>query len=147
MSETQIRDGTTVDHDRRLADQPMAVLIRRLSDQGSALMRDEIALAKAELTEEAKRAGAGAGMFGAAALFALLCLGALTAAGILALALVVAPWLAACCVAAACLAIAGIAALLGRGQVRRATPPLPQTVETMKEDVQWTRARMRQARS
>jgi hypothetical protein len=37
-------------------------------------------------------------------------------------------------------AIAGVLALAGRNRLRRATPPVPeQTIETLKEDVQWAK--------
>jgi len=36
-------------------------------------------------------------------------------------------------------AIAGVLALLGKGRVQEATPPAEQTVETIKEDVQWAK--------
>lgn len=134
-------------HDEQLAQLPMAELLRRLSDQASLLVREEVALAKAELGEKGKRAGRGAGMFGGAALFALYGVGALVAAAIVALSLAVATWLAALIVGAALLLLAGIAALAGKAQVRRATPAMPQqTVETVKEDVQWAKTRAQTAR-
>ncbi|MBB4662059.1 phage holin family protein [Conexibacter arvalis] len=130
-----------------LSQLPMAQLLRRLSDQTSLLMREEVALAKAELAEKGRRASRGAGMFGGAAVCALYGVGALVAAAILALSLAVASWLAALIVAAVLFLVAGVAALAGRRQVRRATPPLPeQTVETVKEDVQWATTRARTAR-
>lgn len=137
------RDG----HHEQLSALPMAQLLRRLSDQTSLLVREEVALAKAELSEKGRRASRGAGMFGGAAVFGLYGVGALTAAAILALSLAVASWLAALIVGVVLLALAGIAALAGKKQVERATPPMPQqTVETVKEDVRWARTRARTAR-
>lgn len=133
--------------DGPLAEQSMAVLLRRLSDQSSLLMREEIALAKAELSEKGKRVGAGAGLFGGAGLLAVFGVGALTAAAILALGLLVAGWLAALIVAVLYLLIAGVAALLGRRQVKQSGPALPeQTVATLKADVQTAKARVQEAR-
>lgn len=133
--------------DEQLAQLPMAELLRRLSDQASLLAREEVALAKAELAQKGKRASRGAGMFGGAAFFALYGVGALVAAAILALSLALASWLAAAIVGAALLIVAGIAALAGRAQVKRATPAMPQqTVETVKEDVQWAKTRAQTAR-
>ncbi|MEA2190350.1 MAG: hypothetical protein QOI73_471 [Solirubrobacteraceae bacterium] len=43
-------------------------------------------------------------------------------------------------------AIAGVLALSGRKQVQEATPPLPETVETVKEDVRWTKQRAQAGR-
>lgn len=114
-------------------------LLRRLSDDTSALVRQELALARAELEEQGKRAGAGAGMFGGATVAALLALGALTAAAIAGLDQAVALWLSALIIGAVWAAVAGVLALRGRAQMRRATPPAPQAIETVKEDVQWAK--------
>jgi MFS family permease len=117
-------------------------LTRQLSEQTTELVRKEIELAKAELQIKGKRAGIGAGMFGSAGVLALYALGALTAAAILALATAVAGWLAALIVAVVWAALAGLAALIGKSKVEQATPPLPeQAVESVKEDVEWTKAR------
>src|SRR6185437_8175597 len=67
-------------------ERPVAELLKELSEQTSALVRQEVELAKLELTEKGKRAGIGAGMFGGASLVGLYALGALTAAIILILA-------------------------------------------------------------
>ena len=86
-------------------------------------------------------------MFGGAGVFGLYALGALTACAILALATAVAPWLAALIVGAIVAAIAGVLALAGKGQVAQAAPPVPeQTIESVKEDVEWTKQRAKTAR-
>lgn len=139
--------GSNGNREEQLAELPMAALLRRLSDQTSLLVREEVALAKAELGEKARKAGRGAGMFGGAGAVALYGFGALTAAIVLALSLALASWLAALIVAVVYFAIAGIAALAGKKQVEQATPAMPeQTVETVKEDVRWTKQRARTAR-
>lgn len=125
-----------------LADRPVADLLKQLSEQSSTLVRQELELAKAELTVKGKRAGIGAGMFGGAGLFGFYAFGAVTACLILALGLAVAGWLAALIVAAVYGAVAGGLALRGKSKVAAAAPPLPeQTVESVKEDVQWTKQR------
>jgi Putative Actinobacterial Holin-X, holin superfamily III len=142
MSETSGASGTT---DRR---EPSAAdLVRQLSEQTSRLVRQEVELAKAELTVKGKRAGAGAGMFGGAGVSGLYALGALTAAAIAALALAMATWLAALIIAVLWAAIAGVLALTGRSKVQQAMPPVPKdSVDSVKEDVQWTKARAQQGR-
>jgi uncharacterized membrane protein YqjE len=128
-------------------DRALADLMRDLSQQSTELIRQEIALAKAELRQKGKAAGIGAGMFGAAGLIALFAVGALTACLILALATAMDAWLAALIVAVVYLAAAGVAALLGKGKVQEATPPAPeQAIESTKEDVQWTKHRAQAAR-
>ena len=112
-------------------------LIEGLSEQTQALARKEVELAKAEVTEKGKRLGMGAGAFGAAGIIGLFAFGALTAALVLLLATAVDAWIAALIVAAVYAAIAGIAALVGRGQVQRGTPPVPEmAIDSTKEDVE-----------
>jgi hypothetical protein len=132
---------------RATADQPVGDLVKQLSEQTSALARKEVELAKAELTEKGRAAGIGAGMFGGAGLFGLFAFGAVTAALILALAIVLDAWLAALIVAAAYGAVAGVMALVGKQRVEEATPPAPeQAIDSVKEDVQWTKQRAKAAR-
>ncbi len=129
------------------ADRPVGELLKELSEQTSTLVRQEFELARLELTQKGKRAGIGAGMFGGAGALGFYALGALTAAAILALATAMAGWLAALIVAAAYGVVAGVLALMGKTKVQQATPPVPQqATESMKEDVQWTKARARQAK-
>jgi Putative Actinobacterial Holin-X, holin superfamily III len=130
-----------------MSDRSIAELLRQLSDQTSTLVRQELDLAKAELTVKAKQAGKGAGMFGGAGIFGLYGVGALTACAILALSLAVTGWLAALIVAVVYCAIAGVLALAGKNKVQEGVPPVPErTVESVKEDVQWTKQRAQEGR-
>jgi uncharacterized membrane protein YqjE len=124
-----------------LQDQSIGDLLKRLSQETSTLVRQEMALARAELTEQGKRAGTGARMLGGAGVAGLLTLGALTATVIGVLDTAMAFWLAALIVTVVWGAIAGVLALQGRNKIKDATPPAPQTVETMKEDVRWAKTR------
>lgn len=125
----------------------VADLVRQLSEQTSRLAGLEVELAKAELTEKGKRAGIGAGMFGAAGVLGLYALGALATA-ILALSLAVTGWLAALIVAVVLGALAGLLALQGKTKVQQATPPMPeQARESVKEDVQLAKTRVQAGRS
>jgi uncharacterized membrane protein YqjE len=134
-------------HDNNLRERPTGELVKELSAQVSTLVRQELELAKVELSAKGKEAGIGAGMFGGAGLMALYGLGAVTAAAILGLATAVAGWLAAIIVAVVWFAIAGVLALLGKGRTKRAVPPMPeQTVETVKEDVRYTKEHVQEAR-
>lgn len=124
----------------QLGDQSTSELVKQLADQTTALVRQEVELAKAELSEKGKRAGIGAGMFGGAGLIGLFALGALTATFILLLDTAVDGWLAALIVTAVYGAVAGVLALMGKQKVKEATPPAPErTVETVKEDVEWVK--------
>jgi hypothetical protein len=127
-------------------DQSIAELVKDLATETSTLVRQEIELAKAEMADRAKRAGQGAGMLAGGAVAALLALGALTACLIAALDLATPTWLAALIVAVVYAAIAGVLAVTGRKQVQEATPPVPEeTIESVKEDVQWAKTRTRSA--
>src|SRR3954470_17885672 len=130
-----------------LRDESIAELVKRLAEQTNTLVKQEIELAKAELTEKGKIAGAGAGLIGAAALIGLLAAGALTAFLIALLQTAVNhTWLAALIVALIYAAIAIPLALRGRDRIREATPPAPEkTIESVKEDVEWAKTRTRSA--
>jgi MFS family permease len=129
-------------------DRPIGELVKQLSEQTSTLVRQELELARAEMTQKGKVAGIGAGMFGAAGLFGLLALGALTACFILALAEAVDGWLAALIVTAVYAAIAGVLALTGKNKIQEAGPPVPeQAKESVRRDVEWTKERAKAARN
>lgn len=128
-------------------DASTADLLRELSEQTTRLVRQEVELAKAEVSVKGKRAGIGAGMFGGAGVVGLYAVGALTTAIIAALSLAMDTWLAALIVAVVYGAIAGVLALMGKNKVQKAMPPVPQdSVESVKEDVQWTKTRVQQGR-
>ncbi|MDQ3849667.1 MAG: phage holin family protein [Actinomycetota bacterium] len=132
----------TVHQGRRseAADPSVAELLKQLSEQTSTLVRQELELAKIELESKGKKAGLGAGMFGAAGLFGLFALATLTACAVLALDTAMAGWLAALIVAVVYGAVAGGLALSGKAKVTEAVPPVPeQTVDSVKEDVKWTK--------
>ena len=135
-------------HDRNTTpDGSMGELVKELSRQTSDLVRQEVELAKVELTEKGKKAGVGAGMFGTAGVLGLFGLALLTAALVIGLAGLMEDWVAAVIVGVVYLVAAGVAALQGRDKVREAGPPVPeQTVETVKEDVQWAKNQASSAR-
>ena len=129
-------------HDRSLAD-----LASQLSNQTTELVRHEVELAKAELRVKGKRAGVGAGMFGGAGALGVYALGALAAAIVAGIAVALPVWASALIVAALYGAVAGILALRGKKKVQQATPPLPEeTVQSVKEDVRYTKQRAQEAR-
>lgn len=126
---------------------PAAELVRDLSTQVSTLVRQEMELAKVELTAKGKEAGKGAGMFGGAGLLALYGVGALVAAAIIGLASAIPDWLAAIVVAVVLFAVAGILALMGKKHTQKAVPPAPQqTISSVKEDVRFTKEHVQEAR-
>jgi hypothetical protein len=135
------------DTGQRLEDRPLPELMKTLADQTTTLVRQEIDLAKAEFSEKGKKAGQGAGMFGGAGVIGFLALAALTAAAILGLATALPDWLAALIVGLVYAGVAGVLALQGRNKVQEAGPPVPeQTVETVKEDVEWAKTQKQSVR-
>jgi len=129
-------------------ERPMGELVKELSQQTSELVRREVDLAKAELAEKGKKAGVGAGMFGAAGLIGVGAFFALTAALILLIAEAVDGWVAALIVAVIYGAIAAVVALQGKNRVQEATPPAPeQTLESVKEDVEWAKTQAKSGRT
>jgi uncharacterized membrane protein YqjE len=134
----------TADPSNELRDHSTGELLKRLSAETTTLVRQEIELMKAELAEKAKPAGIGAGMFGGAGLFGLGAFLALTAFFIALLDGAMPIWLAALIVAVVYAVIAGVLALTGKQKVKEATPVAPeQTIESVKEDVQWAKTRAR----
>jgi len=147
---TQPSAGSTAPSNGRaeqLRQRPAGELVKDLSTQVSTLVRQELELAKVELTEKGKQAGIGAGMFGGAGVLALYGVGALVTTAILALATVLDGWLAALIVAVVLFAIAGVLALMGKARAKKAGPPVPeQAVATVKEDVRYTKEHVAEAR-
>jgi hypothetical protein len=121
-----------------------AELVKQLSENVSVLIRDELKLAQLEMVRRGKQAGIGGGLLGASGLIALYGLGCLIACVIIAISGVLAAWLAALITGIALLAVAAMAALLGKGRLQRAAPPLPQeAVSSVKTDVEEIKERAR----
>ena len=131
-----------------LRDRSLGELLKQLSQETTQLVHQELELAKAELQAKGKQAGAGAGMFGGAGALGLAALGALTACFILALNAIMPAWLAALLVAVVYGIVAFVLVKQGQARMKRATPPVPtQTIETVKEDVEWAKTQMRSDRT
>jgi uncharacterized membrane protein YqjE len=122
-----------------LRERSIGELLKELSEETSTLVRKELELARAELTQQGKKAGIGAGLFGGAGVATLLMLGTLTAMVVALLATAMDTWLAALIVTVIWGIIAGVLALQGRNKIKEATPPAPQTTETLKEDARWAK--------
>ncbi|HEX4833457.1 MAG TPA: phage holin family protein [Trebonia sp.] len=130
MSETQVpRQAAVTDHST-------GELVKQLTEQVSALVRDEMKLAQLELTRKGKQTGLGIGMLGGSGVVALYGVACLLACAIIGLSHVLQAWLAALIVGGALFLIAGVAAMAGRGRMKQGTPPVPtEAVESVKTDV------------
>lgn len=114
----------------------LGALVNQLTTQIPELVRSEIRLAQAEMTEKGKRVGIGIGMFSAAGLIAFFGMATLVATAVLALALALDAWLAALIVAVVLFAIAGGVALMGKNKVDQGTPMKPErATEGVKDDI------------
>jgi uncharacterized membrane protein YqjE len=117
-------------------DPALGALVHDLTQQMSTLVRDEMRLAQAEMTQKGKAAGLGIGLFGAAGVVALYGVATLIVTIVLLLSLVMSAWLAALIVTVVLLAVAGVLALQGKSNVSKATPVQPEeAIEGVKEDI------------
>jgi uncharacterized membrane protein YqjE len=131
-----------------LRDRSLGELLKQLSEETTRLVHQELELAKAELQQKGKQAGKGAGLFGGAGALGLAGLGALTACFILALNAIMPAWLAALIVAVVYGIIAFVLVKQGQAKIKAVGPPVPeQTIETVKEDVEWAKTQMRSDRT
>ncbi len=129
--------STSTSGEHSVHDDPtLGSLVHDLTQQVPQLVRSEIRLAQAEMTEKGKRAGLGIGMFSAAGLLVFLGLCCVVTTAILALAHALPDWLSALLVGVVLFVGAGVAALVGKREVQQATPPAPeQAIEGVKEDI------------
>ena len=112
------------DAERNLREESMGALFKQLSDELSTLVRQELRLAQAEMTEKGKKAGLGLGMFGGAGVITFLALQTLTACLIALLATAMDVWIAALIIAVVYAAGAGVLAITGKKQVSEKQPHL-----------------------
>ncbi|CAA9471933.1 MAG: hypothetical protein AVDCRST_MAG65-830 [uncultured Solirubrobacteraceae bacterium] len=151
-----------------LRERSLPELVKQLTDQSTTLIKQEIDLAKAEIgetidtakaemTQKAKDAGKGAGMLGAAGVIGLLAAIAFTAFLILVLATFLPDWVAALIVTVLYAAIAAVLALRGKKQLQEIEPAPKQTIatakdaqkqsiESVKEDIEWAKTQSRSAK-
>ncbi len=139
--------STTNGDSAPLRERPIGEIAGALTRDLSLLVRQELELAKAEMAEKGKTAVPGLEMLGAAGAAALMAAGALTAFAVLVLAIFLPSWLAALLVAAALAGAAFLLAKRGKERVSNAGAPIPeQTIETVKEDLEWAKTRATSAR-
>ncbi|MEV6396818.1 phage holin family protein [Streptomyces sp. NPDC051907] len=125
-----------MDHPRPYTDETASELVKRASEQISTLMRQELRLAQAEMRQKGKRFGIGGGLFGGAGVIGFVALQALAATAIVALDLIWPLWASALTVTVVLAAVAGVLAAVGKKQVSRAVPPVPQkAIDGVKADV------------
>jgi hypothetical protein len=131
--------GSAEPHVAATDDASLGSLVATAVADTQKLLRQEVALAKAELREEAGRAGKAAGMYGGAGFAGSMVLMLLSAAAVIGLGhLIGVGWAA--LVIALIWAVAGAAMFMtGRSRMRTVSPKPEQTIETLKEDAEWAR--------
>jgi hypothetical protein len=136
MMSSSMRDGANAGPERSLGE-----LFSDMTSELSLLVRKEMELARAETKEELRKAGTAAGGFGGAEVAGYMALVLASFAAAWGLAEVMAAGWAFLIVGA----LYGIAAALlfirARDQMRQVSPVPEQTIDTLKEDVQWAKAR------
>ncbi|WP_308169603.1 phage holin family protein [Acrocarpospora catenulata] len=126
----------------------MPELVQQVSDQVSRLVKNEVRLAKTELTHKGQHAKKGAAMFGGAGLMAFFGAATLIACVVLAIALVLPAWAAALIVGVALLVLAGLLAAVGRFHVTQTGPPTPAaTMRSIRADIDAVKAGVAQGRN
>lgn len=139
--------ATRNDNENDLRERPLGEVAKKLTSDLSLLVHQELELAKAEMAEKARTAAPGLGMLGGAGVVALCAAGALTAFLVLVLSLFLPEWTAALIVGAVLAAVAYVLVRQGKERVTDAGAPVPeQTIETVKEDVEWAKTRATSAR-
>ena len=138
----------TMQNENQLRDRPLGEVAKNLTSDVSLLVRQEIELAKAEMAQKGRTAAPGIGMLGGAGIVALCAAGALTACAVLVFSIFLPEWAAALIVGAVLAAVAVALVRQGKERVADAGKPIPeQTIETVKEDVEWTKTRASSARN
>ncbi len=119
-------------------DRSLGELFGDLGAQLSALLRNEVELAKTETRQEVRRVGQAASSFAAAAVAALLTLTFLSSA----LAWLLDQWINRAVAFLTVAVIWAIVATVAFGAARRRAErvePMPETIETMKENIEWAK--------
>ncbi|MCM4079575.1 phage holin family protein [Paractinoplanes hotanensis] len=123
--------------DEEVAETSVGEMIGNISNDLSQLFRQEVELAKAELKQEAAKAGKAGGMLGGAAFAAYLAVVLLSFALVFALDAVMPAGWAALIVAVLWAVIGGVLYVIGKNKLKTVDPVPRRTVDTLKEDAQW----------
>jgi hypothetical protein len=123
------------------SDRSLGELFSEMTSDLTLLLRKELDLAKAETKEELRKAGTAAGAFGGAAFAGYMAVVLLSFAAAWGLAAVIPTGWAFLIVGVLYGIVGAVLFLGGRHRMKQVSPVPEQTVETLKEDVQWAKAR------
>lgn len=125
------------------ADRSIATLLSDLAGETILLIRQEMALFKAELHEKFSRVGQGATALGAGALMAFSGWLVLLAAAVLGLATVLPPWAAALIIGVVAVLIGVVLLLVGKNRFEGDSLMPNRTLRSLREDEAWLKERLR----
>ena len=135
-----VRDVRTVkDTPQAVEDRSLGELFGDLSRETTTLIRQEVALAKAEVSEKIPKIGRDVGFIAVGGLLAYAGLLALVAAAVIGLAHAITWWLSALIVGVVVIAIGGGLAMSGLNALKKQDLAPKQTMQTLKEDVEWAK--------
>lgn len=121
-------------------DRSLGQIVSDVTQDITTLIRQEMDLAKTELKQEMTKAGKGAGLLGGAGVAGYFVLLFLSLTAMYGLDAVMDTWLAALIVTIVWAIAAAVLGLIGKKELQQSNPQLPQTQQTLKEDVQWAKA-------
>jgi hypothetical protein len=121
------------------AEPSLGKLVGEIGEDLSTLFRQEVELAKAEIRQEAAKAGKAAGMLGGAGFAGYMVALLVTLAVVFGLGNVMDLAWAALIVAVVWAVIGGVLFARGRERMREVNPTPEQTIETLKEDIEWAK--------
>ncbi len=124
-------------------DRSIGELIAELSRETVALVRQEVQLAKAEMSQKASRVGKNVGFLIVGGVVAYTGLLAIVAAVIIVLGGVIPLWLSALVVGLVIAAVGAFLVAKGANTLRQEAPTPQETIETLKEDREWLRDQTR----
>jgi MFS family permease len=130
-------------YEPREPDASLPELLSRLISQSSTLFREELQLAKTELRQEIRKAGKAGGLFGGAAVTGFLAALLLSFALAWGLGDLMEPWAGFLIVGIIWAIVAAVLAMQGRSAADDVDASLPETTESIKEDVQWAKSQPR----
>ncbi len=124
-------------------DRSIGELIAELSRETTTLVRQEVQLAKAEMSQKASWVGKNVGFLVVGGVVAYTGLLAIVAAVIIVLGGLIPLWLSALVIGLVIAAVGLILVVKGVNTLRREEPVPRETVETLKEDREWLRDQTR----
>lgn len=136
-------EGPEVTAPRPKAERSVAALLSDLASETILLLRQEMALFKAELHEKFSRAGYGATALGAGGMILYSGWLALLAAAVLGLATVLPGWLAALIVGILVVLIGAVLLLVGKNRLDTKALMPDRTLRSLREDEAWLKERLR----